>query len=185
MTDAEETVTATRVSTEGQTVILFSTTTVTPAAEPTSYYDDGMWHTRYAIKPAASPKAESPFSKGDDIAPQFVDTTKPAHANQNVATNATIKAVDDTNHARREVNTSASTPTVPANPNTAEGSGAPLMLIQPLLPEPTGTAARAAPTGDAAAAPDVLAADDTPAVEQIARRASTYSVVSWNETTQG
>ena len=190
VTDAEETVTATQVSTKGQTVVLFSTTTVTPLAASTSYYDDGMWHTRYAIKPAASPEPVSPASKDDDAAPKFEkpskpDEDKPAHDHNNVASKTTSQAANGTYHARREVVTGAPTPTIPATPsgNAAESGEAPVMLIQPLLPQSTSTAApQAALAGDAAASPDVLSASDD--IAPVAKRTATYNVVSWNETSE-
>jgi hypothetical protein len=183
----EETVTATHVSTKGNTVVLFSTTTVTPAAASTSYYDDGMWHTRYAIKPSASPEAASPAAKHDDAAPDFEaasrpDGDKPAHANGSVAANTSSQPANATYHARREVDTVAPTPTVHAVPggSSGEGSGAPLMLVQPLLPAVTNAAAP-----DPAAVPGVLSANDDIVTEHVAKRSATYNVVSWNETTEG
>lgn len=187
--DAEQTVAITK----GNTVVLFSTTTVTPAAESTSYYDDGMWHTRYAIKPAPSPEAEKPSPKDDGAASKFEKSSesnekKQLHADQGVATNTTSEVANSAGHARREVDNIASTPTAPATPSGsgAEASGAPLMFIQPLLPRATGIAARAVPTGGvaAAAASGVLTADEVPVSENVARRAPSYSVVSWNETMQ-
>jgi hypothetical protein len=178
VTDAEETVTATK----GETVVILSTTTVTPTASSTSYYDDGMWHTRYAVKPSASPEAEKPASEEDDAAPKFNEKKQAG-----VAANTTSQTPNDTYRARREVDIVAATPTVPAAPSgkEAEASGAPLMFVQPLFARVTGLAARAVPTGGVAAPSDVLSADVVPTTEQFARRASTYSVVSWNETLQG
>jgi hypothetical protein len=184
VTDAEETVTATK----GETVVILSTTTVTPTASSTSYYDDGMWHTRYAIKPSAAPEAEMPGAKEDDAAPTFDKSPKVNEKKQTgVATNATFQTAKDTYYARRNVDTIAATPAVPATPSgqVAEGSGAPLMLLQPLSPRATGLAARAVPSGGVAAPSDVLSADVVLDTEQLGRRAPTYSVVSWNETLQG
>lgn len=192
-TDAEETVTATQVSSELSTVVLLSTTTVTPSAAPTSYYDDGMWHTRYAIKPAASPEPVAPATKDDDAAPKFdkpskpVDN-KPVHVNSNAATNTTSRAGSANEHARRAIDPVAPTSTVPAVAagSVPEGSGAPLMLVQPLRQEVPGTAAPSgALTADAAASPDVLLANDIVASEKDAKREAVYNVVSWNETTEG
>lgn len=132
---------ATVVTTKGNTVILFSTTTVTPTGAPTSYYDDGMWHTRYAIKPAASPEAEKPSANDEGAAPKFDKSTH-------------RQALNGTHHDRREAETLDATPTAPstANGSGAVGSGAPLMFAQPLLPRATGIAARAVlPTGDVVA----------------------------------
>ncbi|KAM0703233.1 hypothetical protein Q7P35_009171 [Cladosporium inversicolor] len=192
-TDAEENVTATQVSSELSTVVLLSTTTVTPSAVPTSYYDDGMWHTRYAIKPAASPEPVAPATKDDDAAPNFDKPSKPvddkpAPANPNAATNTTSQVGNATHHVRREIDPVAPTSTVPivATDSIPEGSDAPLMLIQPLRQEIPGTAAPSdAPTVDAATSPDVLSANDKTATEQVTRREATYNVVSWNETTEG
>jgi hypothetical protein len=184
VTDAEETVTATK----GETVVILSTTTVTPTASSTSYYDDGMWHTRYAVKPSAAPEATMPGSKKDDTAPTFDKSPKFNEKKQaGVTTNTTSQTANDTYHARREVDNIAATPTVPATPSgqVAEGSGAPLMLLQPLSPRATGIAARAVPTGGVASPSDVLSADVVSDTEQLGRRAPSYSVVSWNETLQG
>lgn len=188
VTDAQ-TVTATQVSSERSTVVLFSTTTVTPAAAPTSYYDDGMWHTRYAIKPAASPEPVVPATKDDEAAPKFDKPSKPvddepAHANPNVATNSTSQAGDATHHARRELAPVAPTSTVPAVAagSVPDVSGAPSMLVQPLRQDVPGIAAPSdASTPDAATSPDVLLANDVKA----AKREAIYNVVSWNETTEG
>jgi hypothetical protein len=182
----EETITATQVSTKGNTVVLFSTTTVTPSPASTSYYDDGMWHTRYAIKPAASPEPVNP-SSDDDAAPKLEqpskpDDDKPVRANQNVTTNTTPQAANSTYHARREAETVAPTQTVPAIPSDseAEGTSAPLMLIQPLLLQSASAA-----TPDAAGSSSILSANDDIAPQQVAKRTATYNVVSWNETTEG
>jgi hypothetical protein len=163
--DAEQTVTTTK----GETVVLLATTTVTPAASSTSYYDDGMWHTRYAIKPAPSSEAEKPSLSSEDVALQ------------------TNPAVNGTSHARRNVEPIVATPTVPVTSSidAAEGSGAALVLVQPLRAEPLDIAVGAKPTGNVDAMPEVLAAEGSLAAQYLARRASTYSVVSWNETTQG
>ena len=192
VTDAEETVTATQVSAELSTVVLLSTTTITPAAAPTSYYDDGMWHTRYAIKPAASPEPVSPATKDDDAAPKFDKPSKPvddklAHANQNTAANATSQAGNANHHARREIDPVAPTSTVPAAAvdSATEGSGAPLILAQPLRPEAPGTACPSEALAAGAASPDVLLANDQVATDKTAKREATYNVVSWNETTDG
>jgi len=194
VTDAQ-TVTATQVTSERSTVVLLSTTTITPAAAPTSYYDDGMWHTRYAIKPAASASPESviPATKDEDAALKFDKPSKPvddkpAHANLNAATNATSQAGNAANHARREIDPIAPTSTVPAvtTGSVPEGSGAPLMLVQPLRQEIPGTAAPSdASTVDAADSLDILSASDDIAIGKAAKREATYDVVSWNETTQG
>ena len=184
VTDAEETVTATQVSAEFSTVVLLSTTTITPVAAPTSYYDDGMWHTRYAIKPTASPEPVAPATKDDDAAPKF---DKQAHANPNTATNATLQAGDATHHARREADAVAPTSTVPAAAvdSATEGSGAPLILAQPLRPEAPGTACPSEALAAGAASPDVLLANDQVATDKTAKREATDNVVSWNETTDG
>lgn len=152
----------------GETVTLLSTTTVTPtAAGPTSYYDDGMWHTRYPIKPSAQPEA-------GEQAPAPV-----------AASNTTSQATNGTYHARRQFNADAPTPAqgqaagtgspemlihpfLPAGsgapvarrqlnddgvlpgPNPAEGTGSPQMLVHPFMPQGTGLARRAVPTGMAA-----------------------------------
>ena len=191
-TDAEETVTATQVSSEFSTVVLFSTTTVTPSAAPTSYYDDGMWHTRYAIKPAASPEPVVPATKDDDATPKF-DTPskpvddKPAHADSNSPTNATSQAGNATHHARRQIDPIAPTATVPAvaADSATEGSGAPLILAQPLRQEASGTAAASDATADAAASPEVLPVNNETGSDKTAKREATYNVVSWNETAEG
>jgi hypothetical protein len=190
-----QTVTATQVTSERSTVVLLSTTTITPAAAPTSYYDDGMWHTRYAIKPAASPSPEPvvPATKDDDAAPEVNKPSKPvddkpAHVHPNAAANATSQAGDATNHARRELDPVAPTPTVPAvaAAGVPEVSGAPLMLVQPLRQDVPGTAAPSdVSTADAADSLDVLSVNDDIATGKTAKREATYNVVSWNETSQG
>lgn len=193
VTDAEETVTATQVSSELSTVVLFSTTTVTPSAAPTSYYDDGMWHTRYAIKPAASPEPVSPATKDDDAAPKFDKPSKPvddklAHANQNTAANATSQAGVTTHHVRREIDPVAPTSTVSAvaADSVPEVSGTPLMLVQPLRQESSSTATPSdASTADSADSSDVLSISDDTTTGKPAKREATYNVVSWNETTEG
>ncbi|GAB7323672.1 hypothetical protein MBLNU13_g07149t1 [Cladosporium sp. NU13] len=193
VTDAEETVTATQVSSELSTVVLFSTTTVTPAAAPTSYYDDGMWHTRYAIKPAASPEPVAPATKDDDAPPMSDKPSKPvddkpAHAEPNTATNASSQAGNANHHARREIDPVAPTSTVPAiaADSIPEVSGTPLMLVQPLRQEASSSATPSdASTADAAVSPDVLSTGDDTATEKTAKREATYTVVSWNETTEG
>jgi hypothetical protein len=193
VTDAEETVTATKVSSEFSTVVLLSTTTITPSAAPTSYYDDGMWHTRYAIKPAASPSPVIPAVKDDDAAPNFDKPSKPvddktANANPNAATNATSQTGNSTYHARREVDPVAPSSTAPAvaADSVPEVSDAPLMLVQPLREQAPGiTAPSDASTADAAASGDVLSTDDDLATSKAAKREATYNVVSWNETTEG
>lgn len=164
----------------GGTVTLFSTTTVTPAAESTSYYDDGMWHTRYAIKPAASPQAEQPPSTNDDAVPNFDKSPAPVEDEQ------TRDATNRTSHGRRDASdpTTATTPNGVAPATPSEDTGAPLMLVQPLLPQATGAAAPAAPSDDAAT-PDILSGDAENITGQPNKRAPTYNVVSWNETTQG
>jgi hypothetical protein len=178
VTDAEETVTATK----GETVVILSTTTVTPTAPTTSYYDDGMWHTRYAVKPSASPEAEKPASWKDDAAPKFNEKKQAG-----VAANTTSQTANGTYRTRREVDMIAVTPSIPATPSgkAAEASGAPLMFIQPLFARATGLAAGAVPTGSVNAPSDVLSGDVVPETEQLAKRAPTYSIVSWNETLQG
>jgi len=191
VTDAAETVTATQVTSERSTVVLLSTTTITPSAAPTSYYDDGMWHTRYAIKPAASPSPEPvvPATKDDEAAPEVNKPSKPvddkpAHVHPNAAANATSQAGDATHHARRELEPVAPTPTVPAvaADSVPEVSGTPLMLVQPLRQDVPGAAAPSdASTADAVVSPDVLLANDVKAI----KREATYNVVSWNETTEG
>jgi hypothetical protein len=193
VTDAEETVTATQVSSEFSTVVLLSTTTITPSAAPTSYYDDGMWHTRYAIKPAASPAPVIPATKDDDAAPKSNKPSKPlddkpANGKPNPATNATSQAGNATYHSRREIDPVASTSTVPAvaADNVPEVSDAPLMLVQPLREQAPGTAAPSdVSTADAAASEDVLSTNDDIATGKTAKREATYNVVSWNETTEG
>jgi hypothetical protein len=193
VTDAEETVTATQVSAEFSTVVLLSTTTITPVAAPTSYYDDGMWHTRYAIKPAASPEPVAPATKDDDAAPKFDKPSKPvddkqAHANPNNATNATSQTDNATHLTRHEIDPVAPTSTLPAVAaiGVTEESGAPLILAQPLRPEAPSTASPPdASTADAAASSDVLSANDKTATDKTAKREATYNVVSWNETTEG
>ena len=192
-TDAEKTITAVHVSSELSTVVLFSTTTVTPAAAPTSYYDDGMWHTRYAIKPAASPEPVLPAAKDDDTAPHSDKPSKPAddkpaNANPDAATNATSQSGKATHHARREIDPVASNSMVPAV--TADGvpvvSGTPLMLVQPLRQDSPSTATPSdALTADAVASPDVLSVKDDSAAGKATKREATYNVVSWNETTEG
>ena len=117
-----------------------------------------MWHTRYAIKPAASPEPVAPTTKDDDAAPKFDKPSKPlddkpAHVHPNAAANATSQAGDATNHARRELDPVAPTPTVPAvaAAGVPEVSGAPLMLVQPLREQAPGiTAPSDASTADAA-----------------------------------
>jgi hypothetical protein len=193
VTEAEETVTATQVSAQLSTVVLLSTTTITPAAAPTSYYDDGMWHTRYAIKPAASPEPVIPAPKDDDAAPKFDKPSKPvddkpAQASPDTATNATSQAGGATHHARREIDPVAPTSTDPAAAadSATEVSGAPLILAQPLRQEAPGTAANSdASAADVAASPDVLSTSDDTASGKTARREATYNVVSWNETAEG
>jgi hypothetical protein len=147
-----------------------------------------MWHTRYAVKPSAAPEAEMPGSKEDDTAPTFDKSPKFNEKKQTgVATNTTSQTANDTYHARREVDNIAATPTVPATPSgqAAEGSGAHLMVLQPLSPRATGIAVRAVPSGGVTSPSDVLSADVVSDTEQLSRRAPTYSVVSWNETLQG
>jgi hypothetical protein len=39
---------------EAEVVTVVSVTTATPSTTTTSYYDNGMWHTSYAIKPTSS-----------------------------------------------------------------------------------------------------------------------------------
>jgi hypothetical protein len=193
VTDAEETVTATQVSSQFSTVVLLSTTTITPSAAPTSYYDDGMWHTRYAIKPAASPAPVIPATKDDDAAPKFDKPSKPvddkpAQANPNAATNATSQAGNATYHARREVDpvVPSSTAPVVAADSVPEISDAPLMLVQPLREQAPGTAAPSdASNDDAATSPDILSVNDDIATSKTAKREASYNVVSWNETTEG
>jgi hypothetical protein len=196
-------VTETVVPTQ-ETVVILSTTTVVSDAAPTSYYDDGMWHTRYAIKPSAVP--EKPAAKAEDAAPKVnvvfeaagkkvEDVSAPAEKKQPepqsnepvsaVATNATSQAINGTHQARRQVQ--------PATPTLSEefGTGAPKILVNPIRPQPSGIAphvepnvvARAAPTGNVA---DVLAAEVDPNAAGLAERATPtgYSVVSWNETMQ-
>jgi hypothetical protein len=178
---------------EFSTVVLLSTTTITPSAAPTSYYDDGMWHTRYAIKPAASPAPVIPATKDDDAAPKSNKPSKPlddkpANGKPNPATNATSQAGNATYHSRREIDTVASTSTVPAvaADNVPEVSDAPLMLVQPLRAQAPGTAAPSdVSTADAAASEDVLSTNDDIATGKTAKREATYNVVSWNETTEG
>lgn len=210
----------------GSTVTLLSTTTVIPAAAPTSYYDDGMWHTSYAIKPSASPDAEAAPAPVE----QQTDQTAPSFTG-----NSTSQAANGTYQARRQLN--AATPTI--NQPSA-GTGAPEMLVHPFMPlgsgasiarrqlatgtaaaplwprqlatgtaaagvwprqlngddtalvvEGTGApqatriAARAAPTGDAVADPEVLLASAPTAAGIVGRAVPTgYSVVSWNETAE-
>jgi hypothetical protein len=193
VTDAEETVTATQVSSQFSTVVLLSTTTITPSAAPTSYYDDGMWHTRYAIKPAASPAPVIPATKDDDAAPKLDKPSKPvddkpANPNPNAVTNATSQAGNATYHARREVDSVAPSSTVPAvaADSVPEVSDSPLMLVQPLREQAPSTAAPSdASTADAATSPDVLSTNDDIATSKAAKREATYNVVSWNETTEG
>jgi hypothetical protein len=181
-----------------ETVVILSTTTVVSDASSTSYYDDGMWHTSYAIKPSAAP--EKPASKAEE-APSKVnivfeaagkkqvdeaelkaeDVPAPAEKKQTVATNTTSQATNGTYHARRQVRPVAATPTM----NEEVGTSAPKLLVHPIRPQASGitphvepnVVARAASTGDAAAVADVLSAD-------VAERAAPagYSVVSWNET---
>lgn len=185
--DWESTVILTVTPAIGGTVTLFSTTTVTPAAESTSYYDDGMWHTRYAIKPAASPQAEQPPSTNDDAVSKFDKSPALMEEKQTQdGANTPSQAVNGTSHARRDPNdlTAATTPSGVAPATPSEDSGAPLMLVQPLLPQATGTTTPAAPVHDAAAS-EVLTGDAETTAGQTAKRAPAYSVVSWNETTQG
>lgn len=85
----------------GETVTLLSTTTITPATEPTSYYDDGMWHTRYAIKPSAAPESEK--KPAVEAAPKHEEKSVP------VAANLTSKATNGTYYARRQVDDIAPT----------------------------------------------------------------------------
>lgn len=142
--DAEETSappTEQYTNAPGSTVTLLSTTTVIPAAAPTSYYDDGMWHTSYAIKPSGSPEAEA--------APVPVEQQK-QQTNQTApsfAGNSTSQATNGTYHARRQLN--AATPTI--NQPSA-GTGAPEMLVHPFMPLGSGAsiARRQLATGTAA-----------------------------------
>jgi hypothetical protein len=183
-----------------ETVVVLSTTTVVSdaATSTTSYYDDGMWHTRYAIKPSAAP--EKPAAKAEDAEPkvnivfeaagkkqaEVEDVPAPAEkklpepkTNDKVsaagATNTTSQATNGTYHARRQAQRVAATPTM----NEEIGTGVPKILVHPIRPKAPdverNVVARAAPTGDAA----VLSAD-------VAERAApaSYSVVSWNETMQ-
>jgi hypothetical protein len=152
-----------------------------------------MWHTRYAIKPAASPEPVIPAPKDDDAAPKFDKPSKPvddkpAQASPDTATNATSQAGGATHHARREIDPVAPTSTDPAvaADSATEVSGAPLILAQPLRQEAPGTAANSdASAADVAASPDVLSTSDDTASGKTARREATYNVVSWNETTEG
>lgn len=154
---------------QGETVTLRSTTTVTPAAAPTSYYDDGMWHTRYAIKPSAAPELAP---KAEEAAPKHEEKSVPVLP---AAANATGPSTNATLHARRQVKAVAPTSTLNQAVGTgasqvvgsvasgvpivgrqihgspafgqAAGTGAPEMLVHPFRPEATGIAARAQPTG--------------------------------------
>lgn len=207
--DVKETIVPSQAHSNGGTVTLLSTTTVVTDAAPTSYYDDGMWHTRYAIKPSAvpekpeeaSPKVNIVFEaagkkqsapESDEAEPKAEDVSGPAEKKQpEPQTNTTSQATNGTYHARRQVEPVAATPTF----GEGAGTGAPQMLVHPIRPQPSGiaphvepnvVAARAAPTGDAAAAVEVLSARNDPTAAGIAQRAAPtgYSVVSWNETMQ-
>lgn len=43
------------------------TVTITPSPKSTEYYDDGMWHTKYAIKSDAAPAATQAPSAGTGV----------------------------------------------------------------------------------------------------------------------
>lgn len=189
--DYESTIILTVTPAVGGTVTLFSTTTVTPAAEPTSYYDDGMWHTSYAIKPTASPEADQPPVHDHDAVPKLKKASTPvdgeqasdAPSNTSQAANGTFQAPGETNSLAPTA-TSSGVPAANASVESPKGTDAPLMLIQPLLPQATGETSHVAPSGDAAA-PEVLSGDAETTTGQTTKRTPTYSVVSWNETTQG
>jgi hypothetical protein len=192
-------VTETVVPTQETVVILSTTTIVSDAAASTSYYDDGMWHTRYAIKPSAVPgkpaaKAENAEHKVNIVfeaaGKKVEDVPAPAEKKQpEPQSNEPVSAVatNGTYQARRQVQPIAATPTL----NEEVGTGVPRILVNPIRPQPSGVAphvepnvvARAAPTGDVA---DVLAAEVDPTAAGLAERAAPtgYSVVSWNETMQ-
>lgn len=143
---ADETIVSTQVSTQGGTVTLLSTTTIVDAekASSTSYYDDGMWHTRYAIKPSASAEVEKPAPKIKQVIAPVEKEPETEEATAPVANNATSNG---TYHARRQVDAIPATPTA----SEAVGSAAPLMFVHPFIPQASGIAARAVPSGVVAA----------------------------------
>jgi len=150
----------------GETVTLLSTTTVVTDAAPTSYYDDGMWHTRYAIKPSAAP--EKPAAKVDDAAPKIkivfeaagknkpaseaedpaskvADVPPPAEEEKQPApqTNETLSdtATNTTSQATNGTyHARRQLQPIAATPtmNEVAGTGVPEILVHPIRPQPSG-----------------------------------------------
>lgn len=179
-------------STKGpsETVTLLSTTTVTPAAESTSYYDDGMWHTRYAVKPsAAAPEVEHNAPTEEKVAapveqePQEKKPSTPTFANNTtpqgtgapkILVQPLLPMATGNSLAARQVNEDAPFPTL----SPVQGTGAPQILSNPFRAEGTGIAARAAATGGALADPEVLVAARAPAASGIIARAAPSGILA-------
>jgi len=171
-----ETIVSSKVHSKGETVTLLSTTTVVTDAAPTSYYDDGMWHTRYAIKPSAAPgkpaerendaapKVDIVFEAAgtkksapahDEVKPKAEDASvhaaekkQPAPQTNETVANTTSQATNGTHHARRQAQHIAATPTQ----GKIAVNGAPEILVHPIRPQASGIAPHVEPNVVAARA---------------------------------